>query len=140
MFKMILKLYNCTIQQLSVHGSLKYRCVFQYYIVYFLFYDFRKCYRVQLWIATRIYFFIKTDSHNVLLRFHEPSPLASRKGLLNTNWQYITDHISQTPPSHIYVPHLLIFCERPGSSLAAEIIFVMSSNKRKKSFNGFYKW
>lgn len=118
----------CTIQ-LSVHRPLKYCCVFQEHFVNFFFYDVRKCYRVQLWIATRIYFFsIKTDSHNVLLRFHGPLPLASREGLLNTNWQYITVHISQTPPSHVYVPHLLIFCERLGSSLAAEIIFVMSGN------------
>lgn len=75
-----------------------------------------------------LFFSIKTDSHNVLLRFHGPLPLASTEGLLNTNWQYITVHISQTPPSHVYVPHLLIFCERLGSSLAAEIIFVMSGN------------
>lgn len=75
-----------------------------------------------------LFFSIKTDSHNVLLRFHGPLPLASTEGLLNTNWQYITVHISQTPPSQIYVPHLLIFCERLGSSLAAEIIFVMSGN------------
>lgn len=75
-----------------------------------------------------LFFSIKTDSHDVLLRFHGPLPLASTEGLLNTNWQYITVHISQTPPSHVYVPHLLIFCERLGSSLAAEIIFVMSGN------------
>lgn len=118
----------CTIQ-LSVHRPLKYCCVFQDHFVYFLFYDVRKCYRVQLWIATRIYFFLSRQTAIMYYyAFMDPCHLPSTEGLLNTNWQYITVHISQTPPSHVYVPHLLIFCERLGSSLAAEIIFVMSGN------------
>lgn len=118
----------CTIQ-LPVHRPLKYCCVFPKSLRVFLLLRYQKMLPSAIVNCDKnLFFSIKTDSHNVLLRFHGPLPLASTEGLLNTNWQYITVHISQTPPSHVYVPHLLIFCERLGSSLAAEIIFVMSGN------------
>lgn len=107
-----MKLYNCTIQQLSVHRSLIYRCVFQYYIVYFLFYDVRKCYRVQLWIATKIYFFSsKQTAIMYYYAFTNPRHLPAEKGLQYKLTIYHGSYFADTTLTYLCSPFINLLWE-----------------------------